>query len=239
MRRISATIQARTGSTRLPGKVLKTICGVPILQLLVERLTQSILIDEIIIATSVNVLDDPIQELADKLKVSCFRGSEDDVLGRVTGAIKQFEIDIHVEFQGDNVMPDPMIIDSVIGYYLKNSHQFDYVTNGLKTTYPPGQEVSVYTGSVLLKAEKEWSDELSREHVGIHIYKRPELFKVKNLVAPSWLSYPSFHLEVDTEEDFAVSKKIYEHFLPHNPGFSLGEIISFVKKTGLCEKPRC
>ena len=235
---VTATIQARTRSSRLPGKVLMEICGKPLLELLVERLKHSRLIDKIVIATSDHPQDTPIAELAERLKIGCFRGSEDDVLGRVVGALKEFKVDIHAEFQGDNVMPDPMLIDSVIGYYIKHSDQYDYVTNGLKTTYPPGQEVAVYPASVLIEAERDWQRELAREHVGIHVYKRTEKFRVKNLEAPPWHHYPNYHLEVDTGEDFNVIRQVFEHFHHDNLGFSLGEIISYLKESQAFEANR-
>jgi spore coat polysaccharide biosynthesis protein SpsF len=191
----------------------------------------SLLIDEIVIATTTNGEDDPIAVLAEKLSVGCFRGSEDDVLGRVVGVIKEFEIDVHAEFQGDNVMPDPLLVDAFIGCYLKNCEQYDYVTNGLKTTYPPGQEVAVYAGSVLVEAECDWQRELPREHVGIHIYKRPDKFRVMNIEAPPCYRFANYHLEVDTEADFDVVRQIFEHFLPDNPGFSLGQIIDYLRES--------
>jgi spore coat polysaccharide biosynthesis protein SpsF len=214
------------------------ICGKPMLELLVERLKLSRLIDEIVIATTDHRQDTPIVELAERLKIGCFRGSEDDVLGRVVGALKEFKVGIHAEFQGDNVMPDPMLIDSVIGYYLKHSDQCDYVTNGLKTTYPPGQEVAVYASSVLVEAERDWQRKLSREHVGIHIYRRPDKFRVMNIEAPPWHHRPDYHLEVDTQEDFEVVRKVFEHFHPNHPGFSLSEIILFLEQSRVFETNR-
>ena len=99
--KIGATIQARMGSSRLPGKVLKPIMGRPMLALQIERIQRSMLIDEVVVATSVRADDDAIERLTEDLGVACFRGSEDDVLGRVLGALNAFEIDLHVEFMGD------------------------------------------------------------------------------------------------------------------------------------------
>ena len=231
MRKVTATIQARVGSSRLPGKVMKKICGVTILQLLIERLRMSILIDEIIVATTSNSDDDIIEQLSKKLKVQCFRGSEEDVLGRIVGVIKKYNIDVHLECQGDNVMLDPHLIDSMIGYYLKQYDEYDYVTNSLKTTYPPGQDISVYSGLSLIQAESDWKSNLPREHVGIHIYKRREKFRVKNIEAPPCHRFPNYHLEVDTEADFDVVRQVFEHFLPNNPGFSLGQIIDYLRES--------
>jgi spore coat polysaccharide biosynthesis protein SpsF len=140
--KIGATIQARMGSTRLPGKVLKEIVGKPMLALQIERLQQCRLIDEIILATSVAKQDDVLADLVGRLGIGCFRGSEEDVVSRVVGALRAFQVDIHVEFMGDNPLPDPLLVDAIIGYYLKHQNDYDYVTNSLKTTYPPGAEVS-------------------------------------------------------------------------------------------------
>jgi spore coat polysaccharide biosynthesis protein SpsF len=181
--------------------VLKPILGRPMLELQVERIRQSRLIDRVIIATTSFPQDDPIAELAARLDCPCFRGSEDDVLGRVVGALQAYDVDLHVEFQGDNPMPDALLVDAIIGYYLKHADQYDYVTNALKTTYPPGAEVSVYPAHVLIDAERHAGATPLREHVGLHIHH--------------------------TEEDFALVSAVFEHFHPVNPGFSLTQVIAF------------
>lgn len=227
--KIVATIQARMGSTRLPGKVLRTILGKPMLALQVERILQSRLIDEVIIATSVEPQDDVIEKLAQEIGVSCFRGSENDVLSRIIGALKAFYADINVEFMGDNPLPDPVLVDAIIGFYLKNAEKFDYVTNAIKTTFPPGVEVFVYPARILYDAASRAIDPDLREHVGIHIYRHPERYRLCNLEAPPWFHYPDLHLEVDTQEDFEVVSAVFEHFYPDNPGFSLAQVIDFMK----------
>lgn len=237
--RIDATIQARLGSSRLPGKVLKTICGKPMLELQIERIRQSALIDRVIIATADSPQNDAIEELANRLGCFCFRGSEDDVLGRVVGALRAYDVELHVEFQGDNPAPDPLLVDSIIGYYLKHSTDYDYVTNALKTTYPPGAEVSVYPASVLMDAERRTGKSPLREHVGLHIYQHAERYRICNLEAPPWLSRPDLHLEVDTEEDFELVSAIFNHFYPENPGFSLSQVIEFIDKNPALAEKNC
>jgi len=237
--KIAATLQARMGSTRLPGKVMKTIVGKPMLALQIERIRQCRLIDEIIIATTTESKDDTIAVLAADIGVSCYRGSENDVLARITETLLEHKVDINVEFMGDNPIPDPLLCDSIIGYYLKNSSRYDYVTNALKTTYPPGAEVYVYPAEILIDAEKKAADSPLREHVGIHINQHPERYRICNLEAPDWYHYPDLHLEVDTQEDFDVISKIYEHFYPHNKGFTLMQVIEFLKANeDLAEKNR-
>lgn len=227
--KIAATIQARMGSSRLPGKVLLPILGVPMLALQIERIRRSLLIDEVIIATSVEAQDDAIERLARKLGVGCFRGSESDVLGRVVGTLREFHVDVHAEFMGDNPIPDPLLVDSIIGFYLKNADRYDYVTNALKTTYPPGAEVFVYPAEVLYDAERRVSDPSLREHVSVNIALHPDRYRICNLEAPPWFRYPEFHIEVDTQEDYEVVSAVYEHFYPDNPGFGLAQVIDFMR----------
>lgn len=228
--KIAATIQARMGSSRLPGKSLKKILGKPMLALLIERIHLSKLIDEVIVATSTESQDDPIEKLALEMGVSCFRGSENDVLSRITGALKHFNVDIHVEFMGDNPIPDPLLVDTVIGFFLKNSNKYDYVTNALKTTYPPGAEVFVYPSAILYDAEKRVENPALREHVGLHIYQHPDRYRIFNIEATKGFHYPELHLEVDTDEDFKVVSEIFKHFYPENPEFTLSQVICFMKE---------
>ncbi len=217
------------GSTRLPGKVLKPICGKPMLALQIERIQQSILIDEIIIATSNSANDNSIESFAQSIGIPCFRGSEYDVLSRIVGTLQAYNAEIHVEFMGDNPIPDTQLVDSIIGFYLKNAGKYDYVTNALKTTYPPGAEVYVYPAEILYNAEKYVNSTKLREHVGIHIYQHPERYKIYNIEAPPWYYMPDLHLEVDTIKDFELMSRIYEVFYPTNHGFNLLQVIDYMK----------
>ena len=218
------------GSSRLPGKVLMPILGRPMLELQIERIKQSSYIDRVIIATTDSSRDDEIAELATKIGCLCFRGSEHDVFGRIVNSLKKFDVGYHVEFQGDNPLPDISIIDRIIKFYIKNRHKYDYVTNCLKTTYPPGCEVSIYESKTLIDAEKWIENHTLREHVGIHIYMKPNHYRVKNLEAPRHLKRPNLHLEVDTIEDFTLVNHIYESLYPLNPKFSTSDIIDFIDK---------
>jgi len=226
--KVDATIQARLGSSRLPGKVLMPIMGRPLIEFQIERIRRTNLIDRVVIATTTNEQDDAIADLAAKLGCDCFRGSENDVVGRVLGALREFEIEVNVEFQGDNSIPDPEVIDGVVGYYLEHRAKYDYVTNALITTYPPGLEVSIYSQAILADAESRIVDQALREHVGVHIYERADLYRVKNLEAPPEFARPNLHLEVDTLQDFELVSAIYEHFIPQNRDFSLTDVLAFI-----------
>lgn len=197
----------------------------------IERIRQSILIDDIVIATSTSPLDDAIVSFAEANRIRYYRGSEDDVLQRIVDTLKHFQVDIHVEFLGDNPVPDAHLVDAVIGFYLKHRDRYDYVTNGLKTTFPPGFEVFVYPAIVLINAEKYAVDSKLREHVGIHIYQRPDRFRIFNIEANDYIRrYIDYHFEVDTEEDFEVIKALIEHFADWNPYFSMLQAIEFLER---------
>jgi len=223
---VDATIQARTGSSRLPNKVLKPVLGKALLQHQIERIQRASTINRVVLATSDLAQDDPLEDLAHSMGILCFRGSETDVISRVCGALEKFEIDIHAEFQGDNSIPDPAVIDFVVGYFLEHSEKFDYVTNALKTTYPPGLEVSVYPSRILFDANLRASNSEHREYVGFHINQHPDVYRLKNIEAPAAISRPDLHLEVDTEEDFLLVSHIYEHFASQ-PNFTIEDIVAY------------
>lgn len=228
---IIATIQARMGSTRLPGKVLKEVLGKPMLLYQIERIKKSILIDDIIIATTVSENDYPIVEFAEKYGIKYYRGSETDVFGRIVQTLKKYRVDVHVEFMGDNPIPDPLLVDSVIGFYIKHYPEYDYVSNAIKTTFPPGFEVFVYKSDVLFKSEQYIVDPNLREHVGLHIYKKPDVFKIYNIEADSSIKkYSDYHFEVDTEEDFEVIEAVIKNYYPENPSFSIMQAVEFMNK---------
>jgi len=229
--KIVASIQARLGSSRLPGKVLKDINGKPMLYWHVKRLQQSRLLDDIIVATTTSPNDEPIVEFCKKHNFSYFRGSEDDVLDRVASLIELNKIDIHVELFGDSPLTDAHIIDEYIGFLLKYYNEIDFVSNSIKTTYPPGQEVLVYKGEKLIEANKmvDKADPM-REHVSIHIYKHPEHFNIMNLEAPPYYRYPNIFMEVDTPEDFIVVSNIFKHFFSAGKMyFTLAQILDYLK----------
>ena len=226
MTRVDATIQARTGSSRLPGKVLRDLDGKPLLQYQIERIQQSRRIDRIILATTDRPQDDALASLAESMGIGCFRGSEDDVIARVCGALRAFDVDVHAEFMGDNSIPDANVIDHVIDTFFELGDSVDYVTNALKTTYPPGLEVSVYRAATLFDAESKIVDGDIREYCGFHIYTHPERYRIVNVDAPEHQRRPHLHLEVDTEEDFQVVASVYRHFTG-SMTFTLDDVIAF------------
>lgn len=228
---IIASIQARMSSTRLFGKVLKEICGKPMLLWQIERIKKSRLIDEVIVATTMNPRDDRIVEFCTQHNIKYFRGSEEDVTGRIASLIKKFAIDIHVEFCGDSPFADAHIIDETVGFFLKNNQIYDFVTNSIKTTYPPGLEVTVYNGKTLLEANEIIAkDDPLREHASIYISLNKDRYRVCNLEAPDYYYYPDIYLEVDTCEDLCLIRNIANYFYSRGiKYFSLSQILDYLK----------
>ena len=116
----------------------------------------------------------------------------------------------------------------VLRVYLKYADEYDYISNALKTTYPPGAEVFVYPASVLIDAEKHAVDPRLREHVGLHIYQNESRYRICNVEAPAWFNFPEVYLEVDTPEDFEVVSQVYEHLYHGNPAFGLMDVLDFM-----------
>ena len=141
--KIIALVQARIGSTRLPGKVLKKIVNRPVIDLLLTRLSESKKIDQIVVATSKNTKDDTLKDVVESLGYDCFRGSEDDVLDRYYQAAKEAEADSVVRITGDCPLIDPAIVDEVIDRYRKNG--VDYASNFTPPTFPDGLDTEVFT----------------------------------------------------------------------------------------------
>lgn len=227
---ISASIQARMGSTRLPGKVLKKINGKPMLLWQVERLRECNSLKDIIIATTTNREDDKIVQLCIENSISYFRGSENDVIDRVSSLIEEYKIDIHVECVGDSPLIDPLIVEEYIEIFCNEDSDYDYLSNCINTSYPPGLDVIIYNATTLIDLNKflEKNDPL-REHVGYNITRFPQKYKIKSITAPKKYYYPDFYLEVDSKEDFILIEKIFKYFISkEKPKFYLKDILKLL-----------
>tara|TARA_E500000178_G_C16944301_1_gene718003 strand:- start:769 stop:1419 length:651 start_codon:yes stop_codon:yes gene_type:complete len=194
---------------------------------LVERLRSVPSIDAIVIATTINVDDNPIAELANAHDIPCFRGSEQDVLGRVVGAGESAQADILVEITGDCPVIDPDLVEQTIQIYLNNSVQ--YASNSIIRSYPDGMDTQVINFEALKLSASMTNHPLDREHVSRFIWQHPEIFSCINLIAPPSLHWPELGLTLDEENDYKLLVNIIEALAPSNPLFSCHEIISFLR----------
>ena len=229
------TIEARMTSSRLPGKVLTKIENKYVLEILIKRIQKSRYVDKIIIATTSNSEDDAIVDLSKKLQVEYFRGSENDVLGRLADATRNFTEKHIIQLTGDNPIIDANIINYMADYYLKNN--FDFVTNNglmnMKNHFLPlGMDVSLFKREDLIDIEKKTNDPEDREHPTLYFYRKGKnKFKIKNLDFPEkWINKNNYRLTLDTEDDLYVLNKICENFRKNLYTFKLEDIYSFLKK---------
>jgi spore coat polysaccharide biosynthesis protein SpsF len=225
--KVAAIIQARMGSTRLPGKVLKKILGKTLLEYQIERVKRAKTIDEIIIATTTKESDDQIVQLCQQLSIPYYRGSEEDVLSRYYEAATEFNVDVVVRLTSDCPIIDPNVIDKVVEHYLENKDRYDYVSNTLTRTYPRGMDTEVMSYEALKRAHKEAKELTYREHVTAYIYHHPNEFKLCSVLNEKDES--KHRWTVDTEEDFLLIKNILETLYPINPLFTLEDVILILR----------
>ncbi len=211
LRHITAVVQARMGSTRLPGKVLKKIMGIPMIELLLKRLSRSNRIGRIILATSDNPKDQVLADYVQSLGFSVFRGSELDVLARYFHAIQTLspETETVIRITGDCPLVDPSVLDMLIERYEHSDAH--YVSNINPPTYPDGLDIEVFSRSALEWAAGETVVPFNREHVTPYI-RESGRFKTENFSNDEDLSGRRW--TVDDPEDFHVVSRVFEHFSP-------------------------
>lgn len=204
---IIAIIQARTGSTRLPKKVLMEINGLTVLESLLHQLSYSKFLTKKIVATTTTNSDDILVKFLSSLGVDYFRGSESNVLDRYYQCAKYHCAQNIVRISGDAPFIDPQIVDKTIEYF--KSSNFDYVNNfNNKNRYPVGAEVEVFTFKTLEEAWKNANKASEREHVTPYVYNNPQRFRIGHLEYVHDLSH--LHWTVDRSEDLEFVKAIYK-----------------------------
>lgn len=226
--KVVITVEARMGSTRLPGK-----CDLPILHttttgILVERLKKVRNADAIVIATTANPRDDILEERARQFGVGCFRGSEEDVMSRIVGAGESVRGDVIVEVTGDCLLLDPKLLDQGIDLFFKGDA--DVVTNVMdgKVSYPQGMDVQVFPWRLLKEAWPHASVE-QREHVSLYFYQNPDKYRIRFLEAPPSQHLPGWRLMLDYEADYRLLKAVFERLHPQNAEFGVDDVIRVIQ----------
>lgn len=222
-----ATIEARMTSSRLPGKVLLTAAGKPMLAHLVSRLKEVPLIDEIVLATTTNSTDDILIEFAQNSGIQSYRGSEEDVMARVLGAASAFNADVIVEITADCPVIDPAVVHQTIQIFRHNN--CDYASNVIVRSYPIGMDTQVFTRAALEKSFGMTDDPLDREHVTRHIRQNPEIFKQIHLVAGFKDHWPELAITLDERADYDLIRNIIEYFAERKPGYSCEDMIVLLR----------
>ncbi len=226
-RAIDIIIQARMGSTRLPGKVLLPFAGVSVLEYIVESARASSRVGNVIVATTINPKDDAIEELCKKRLYIYSRGSEQDVLGRYYEAARRFASEIIGRVTSDNIFTDMIEMSRLVDILINEN--LDYVSNH-RSGMPVGTGSEVFTFHALEAAHHDAKLDYEREHVTPYFYKHSELFKQKDVAPLKSYNADGIRLTLDTEEDYQMFKKIESVFFRDNRGeIILEKIIEFLR----------
>lgn len=225
--KVVVTIEARMSSTRLPNKVLLPFCGKSNLEHIIERVSLSKYIDEIVVATTTNSKDDLLVEHLANMKCKIYRGSEEDVLQRVLDAAESVNADIIVEICGDCPLVDWGHIDEALENYATG--EYDYINNILSNTYPIGLAVQVFSVKLLSDISKLTLNPADREHVTLYIYSNPTTYRILSLEAKGIIRRPEIQLTLDTIEDYDFISSIYENLYKGTP-ISINDVIIFLEE---------
>lgn len=226
---VVATIEARMTSSRLPGKVLAPVGGRPILAILIERLQAVAGLDRIVLATTVNASDDAVAALGHALGIDVFRGSEDDVLGRVRGALDSVAASVCVEITGDCPLVDPTIVAAMLREFMASRGRNAYVANttGPELGVPHGLDVQVFEADALRAIDAEVADPEAREHVSLPFYRQPSATRWR----PRFVSFfpdalcRRVWLSLDYPEDLALIRSVHQELAPRDPLFGAAAMI--------------
>jgi len=223
---VNAIIQARCGSTRFPNKVFVDINGKPLLWHVVDRLKYATLIDNIVVATTINTKDDAIESWCYSEGIYCYRGSENDVLNRYYSASVTYPSDVVVRVTADDPFKEPAVIDRVISKLIDEN--LDLVTNNFPPSFPEGLDCEAFTFKVLETMEYSTHDSFEREHVTQYVYHNANAFKIGNVESDVPLS--SYRWTIDNVEDYEMVKAIYSKRDRKSTGVLLmSEILEILK----------
>jgi len=223
--KIATIVQARMGSTRLPGKVLLDLGGRTVLARVVNRLRRATLVGEIIIATTKNPADDAIVEECRRLSVESFRGEELDVLDRYYRASARTGAEAVVRITSDCPMIEPEVTDLVIATFL--DQRPDYASNARRRTYPRGLDTEIMTAAALARCWNEAKLDYQRVHVTPYIYENPAEFRIVPVTGER--NYSQYRWTLDTPEDLAFLRAVYQHF-GNDDGFHWRDAIKLMEE---------
>jgi len=206
---IGIVVQARTGSKRLPSKILLKIDNKRILEHLIKRLKKIKIKNKIIIATTKNKSDKIINKIAQNHNCYSFNGPSSNVLKRYYQAAKNFKLDVIVRVCSDSPFMDPSIVEKAIRIF--KTKKYDYVSNIVKPTYPAGMSVEVFSFDTLKKVQNSKTNNLEKEHVTPYIYRNYKKFKIKNFSIKK--NCTNFKFSIDYLEDYKAAKALYKKIL--------------------------
>lgn len=230
-RRTVVVVQARTGSTRLPGKVLLPVAGAPMLERMLERIRAAKTPFELVVATTTDPSDEPVARLCARLGVLAFRGHPTDLLDRHVMAARAVRADRVVKIPSDCPLVDPAVIDRVLDHF-DTTPGLDYASNLHPPTWPDGNDVEVMTAAALEEAWREATRPHEREHTTPFLWDQPERFRIGNVRWQTGVDLSASHrLTVDYREDYELVAAVYDAlYTPDRPVFSLEEVLALLER---------
>lgn len=221
-------IQARMGSTRLPGKVMKRLAGKEVLWHVVNRVRQCADIDQIIVATTTLPRDDRIADYCATHEWRCYRGSESDVLDRYVGAATEMNAEEIIRVTSDCPLIEPNILSDLIRKF--RSGNLDYLSTNYPTrTFPVGTDCEIMSISALVKANAQATDRYDREHVTPYFYRNKDVFEVGGL--KNRVDQSGIRLTLDTSDDLELITAIYNRFYKASEILRLEDAVNYVSRT--------
>lgn len=228
--KVVTLIQARMSSSRLPQKVMLSLCGKPLLYRIYERVKRATNSGEVIIITSRSRTDDRIASMCAKFDIPFYRGHLNDLLDRHYKAAKKYKADAVVKIPSDCPLIDTHVIDKVIGYYLENSNKYDYVSNLHPASYPDGNDVEIMGFNTIETAWKEADRDFEREHTTPFIWENPHRFRIGNVEWENGADYSSTHRwTIDYEEDYVFIRSVFEELYDKKPWFGIHDILDLLR----------
>ena len=229
-KKVAVIVQARIGSSRLPGKVLmELVNGQSVLEFLLLRLSKCKYVDNVIVATTTNPKDDVLANWLKEKGVCFFRGSEDNCLERYLGALAQFPADIIVRITSDCPLIAPDVIDDMVAYYLNNRNEIDYLSNRAFTNFPEGLDTEILTLKMLKDAGKNATLQEEREHINYFFLNRPSQYRIRYYNHSLGCDYSRFKLSIDTVENLENARRLFSD-KKLQTGFCFNELIKALMK---------
>ena len=226
-------IQARMGSTRLPGKSTLNLGGKPLIGWLIHRLKKTSQVDKIVLSTTTKTEDDILEKIGLEYEIDVFRGSENDLVDRYYQAAKKYKANLIVRVPGDNALPEPKEIDRVINYHNNNGNDFSsnfpdvaqhgYPHNG----YPDGIGAEVINFEALKRIWNLSSSPRNREHPHTNFYENPKMFKIGVLECQEEIRRPDIILDINTKEQYEFVSEMYEYMTANYIEFGIREVIKW------------
>jgi len=220
---VVAMLQARMGSKRLPGKVLKPIGAKPMIEQIIARVRRSKICDELFVLTTSSPDDDSLAHLCEELGVKTIRGSQEDVLSRYVTALDHTEAGVIVRLTGDNPFVDGSLVDYLLAAFLGRRRRADYANNIENSGFPYGLSAEIICRSALLDADEHGFTREDREHVTHYVRTRPDHYRLQTICAPGNFNVES--LTIDTKEQYENVSALFQRMDSRDPNFTFYDLI--------------